>query len=140
MTMAESRKRLQIKQIEATLAATSENSLYCKSVLEKMADSSGLLAQWSALCKHKAQRYNEFAYACIDIMSQSAADMNRLVSESISEIAGTFKSADSRNRGASHERRVSAAIISFPDRRIATASVLMQTHSGSRTAQKRNAA
>lgn len=140
MTMAEARKRLHIKQIDAALAAVSENSIYCKSVLEKMAESSGLLDQWSALCHDKAQRYNDFAYACIDIMSQSAVHMNRLVSESFSGIAGNFQSNELKPIEFANERRVTSMVISFPERRIATTSVLMPTHPDQRTAEKRNTA
>lgn len=125
MVLAESQKRLQIEQIEATLEAVSENSRYCSSVIEQMMNGSGLLAQWSELCNRKARRYNDFAYACIDIMSQSASAMSRLGSPSVTRDSGSFQGANSRSSAPVRERRVSAKIISFPDRRIASGSVLM---------------
>jgi len=134
--LAEGGKRLQIKQIEATHAAISENSLYCKSVIENMANSSSPLALWFALCQHKAQRYNEFAYACIDIMSQSAAAISRLLTESLLGMGFSLGSNVSQGMEPAVERRVAAKVISFPERRIATASVLMQAHAGNSGRQR----
>ena len=130
MALAEGRNRLQIKQIEAIHAALSENSRYCKSVFGKMADSSGLLAQWAALCQHKAQHYSDFTYACIEIMAQSAADINRLLSASLSAIGTSLQRQGGLHPEPSVERRSASKIIAFPERRIATASVLMQAHRG----------
>lgn len=145
MMLAEGQKSLQARQIEAVQAAVSENSQYCKSVLEKMADSSSLFEQWAELCQHKAQRYGDFAYAYVEIMSQSAAQLNHLVSESLAGFGSTIQSAAaSQDMKPINERRATSTVISFPDRRIATASVLMQAHAGNsgrqRTAQKSNAA
>jgi len=131
MALAEGRKRMQVKHIEAVHAAISENSLFCKSVLEKMADSSALYVQWSALCQHKARRYGEFVNTCVEIMSQSAAEINHLISESLTGLDSGIWSYEAKDAEPSPvERRVTSQVISFPERRIATASVLMQGHAG----------
>ena len=121
MTLAEGQKRLQIRQIEMAHAAISENSQYCKSVLEKTADYSGLLHQWSALCQNKAQRYGNFANECMEIMLQSAAEMNHLISGALSGFGAATQSNWNEGLAPAYERRVSANVISFPDRRTASA-------------------
>jgi len=123
MTLAEGQKRLQIRQIDVTQAAISENSQYCRSVLEKMADSdySGMFHQWSALCQNKAQRYGDLANECMEIMLQSAAEINHLISGSLSGLGTIGQSNWSEGLAPANERRVSAKIISFPDRRITSA-------------------
>lgn len=125
MMLAEGQKRLQIRQIDLIHAAISENSQYCRSVLEKMADSdsdlSGMFHQWSALCQNKAQRYGALANECMEIMLQSAAEINHLISGSLSGLGTVTQRNWSDRLAPAHERRVSANVISFPDRRVTSA-------------------
>jgi len=122
MMLAEGQMRLQIRQIDVTQAAISENSQYCRSVLEKMADSdsdySGTIHQWSTLCHKKAQRYGDLANECMEIMLQSAAEINHLISGALSGLGTVTQKNWSDALAPAHERRVSAKIISFPDRRV----------------------
>lgn len=123
MMLAEGQKRLQIRQIDVTQAGISENSQYCRSVLEKMADSdlSGIFHQWSALCQNKAQRYGALANECMEIMLQSAAEINHLISGSLSGLGTVSQKNWSDRLAPANERRVSANVISFPDRRVTSA-------------------
>jgi len=130
MTLAEARKGLYIRQIEAVQAAVSENLQYCKAIVEKMADTSSLFELWTELCQRKAHRYGDLTYAYFGIMSQNAAELSHLLSESLSDLRSTIQSTTNQNMAPIIERRTTSKVISFPDRRIATASVLMQAHSG----------
>lgn len=122
MTLAEGQKRLQIRQIDVTQAAISENLQYCRSILEKMADSdySEIFHQWSALCQSKAQRYGNLAHECMEIMLQSAAEINQEISGALSEFGTGIQGNWSEGLAPAKERRVSAKVISFPDRRISS--------------------
>ena len=121
MTLAEGQKRLQIRQIEAAHAAISENTQYCKAVLENMADYSGMFDQWTALCQTKAQRYGDLSQECMEIMLQNAAEINHLISASLSGLETVGLKNGSQYLIPSAERRVSDNVISFPDRRVASA-------------------
>ena len=125
MTLAEGQKRLQIRQIDVIQAGISENSQYCRSVLEKMADPdsdySGIFNQWSALCQNKAQRYGNLAQESMEIMLQTAGEINHLISGSLSEFEAVSQKNWSDALAPANERRVSAKVISFPDRRVASA-------------------
>lgn len=142
MTMAESRQRLQSRLIDAADTALEENSEYCKSVLEKMAGSSDLVAQWAALCHHKVKRYSDLTLASIEILSESWLDTNRLISEALATVGAGIQIIGPQSEEVFTERRVSARIIPFPDRRIQ--SLMAQAAAGSsarqQAAQKRSAA
>lgn len=118
LTLAESRQRLQMKQIDAANAALAENANYCKSILEKMADSSDLVAQWSVLCHGKAKRYSNLALASIEIMTESWLEINRQIAESLATIGVSALQFRPPGPEVVQERRVSSQVISFPDRRV----------------------
>jgi len=118
MTLIEGQTSLQIRQIEMVQAAISENSQYCRSVLEKPEDYSGMFDRWSTLCEIKTKRYGEFSQACIEIMMQSAAEINHLISGSLSEIGASSQGNWRDNVAPFIDRRVSARVISFPERRV----------------------
>lgn len=120
MTMAEGRKRLQMKQAEAIHDAVSENALYYKNALSNMTSGSALFAaEWTALYQHKAERYSHLLHDYQKIAFESATEINRLVAESMSGLnPGAFINFV---RGAAlfpvFERRVASEVIPFPDRR-----------------------
>lgn len=118
MTLIERQTSLQIRQIEVAQAAISENLQYCRSVLEKPEDYSGMFDRWSALCQTKAKRYSDFTQACIEIMMQSAAEVNHLISGSLSAVGVSSQGNWRDNLAPAIDRRVSAKVISFPERRV----------------------
>lgn len=120
MTLIEGQTSLQIRQIEVAQAAISENSQYCKSVLENMEDYPGMFERWSSLCQIKAKRYGELTQASIEIMMQSAAEINHLISGSLSGTGADIQGNWRHDVAPAIDRRVSAELISFPDRRVAS--------------------
>jgi len=142
MRLTETYKRLQIKQIDAAHVELKENTKYCKSVLEKMGSRSDLSAQWAALCQHKAKRYSDLTADFINIISASWVETNRLLSESLTTLSVSAEKIGREAAAASTERRTSAQLISFPERRIT--SLIAQATGGNsarlRTAQQSKSA
>lgn len=126
--LVDAQQRLQIKQVEAMHAAISENALYYKSALASMTSGPKLFAEWTALCQHKARRYGDLLNDYRTILSERAAEINRLSTELMSSVnPGAFINLI---RGAAFfpaiERRVAAQVISFPDRRSQATSAQME--------------
>lgn len=118
VALIEGQTSLQIRQIELAQAAISENSQYWRSVLENTQDYSGMFERWSTLCQVQAKQYGEFREACIEIMVQSSAEVNHLISGSLSEIAASNLENLRDEAAPAIDRRVSARVISFPERRV----------------------
>lgn len=118
VALIEGQTSMQIRQIELAQAAISENSQYWRSVLENPQDYSGMFERWSTLCQIQAKQYGQFREACIEIMVQSSAEVNHLISGSLSGIAATSLENLRDEVAPTIDRRVSAKVISFPERRV----------------------
>lgn len=138
---AEANRHFHLQQIEALQAALAENSRQFKSQLKETGDTCTALEQWSALFQSRMQQCGKIGGTWIEYTSQTVARIGELLaSPLVAPAAGTMARMESEEPEEPEvpvERRVSATVISFPERR---ASAIVKTAAGGRMAQKRHSA
>lgn len=119
VVVAEANKHLYTLQIDAAQAAFAENSRQLKSLLKSTGDTSAAIEQWSALFREKMQRFVEMSSAWVEITAQTMAEMSDLLAQSLSASAAISQKTGKRETEIPVERRVTASVIFFPERRAA---------------------
>lgn len=122
-------------QLEAMEKALSENVQHSRSLIEHAAATTDVLAQWSDLVENKNRRYADLTSSGLEIATQTFTQIKQLMDPRILSFTSPTLPETTR-QSVSVERRVSAQVISFPDRRKASG---MAGHSQS-SARKRKAA
>jgi len=142
IVMVEANKRLYTLQIEAAHAGFAENSRQFKSLLNSAAETSAALEQWSALFQEKAGRFVVIGREWVEIVARTIDEMSELLRQSLSPSSTIGQRTGKRDVEVPVERRVSASVIFFPDRRAEV--VAKNTSSSSsihrQAAKKRNSA
>ncbi|MFZ2855890.1 MAG: hypothetical protein WAZ34_17470 [Rhodocyclaceae bacterium] len=133
IAMAEASQSFHLHQIEAFQAALAENSRQFKSQLKETGDTCSALEQWSGLFQSRMQQCGKIGGTWIEHTSQTISRMSELLASPLDASAASAVNSDEPV-----ERRVSATVITFPERR---ASEVVKSASGSsRMAPKRHSA
>ena len=112
--LAEANQNLCNLQIELTQASLSENSQHLTSMQKHAAGTPITLEQWSMLIQSNAERLVAASSAWARLTSQTVIALNQLIEQSLQP---NRRSDETAETGALTERRVSARMIVFPDRR-----------------------
>lgn len=122
--LTEANRRLYALRIEASRKAFSENSRVFKSLLDNVGDTSSLLAQWSTPLQAKLQSFTAMGHHWVAMTSDVITGVGEAVAQSFTASGEAMSQMGEWRRGNTVmgnsvviERRVSASIISFPDRR-----------------------
>jgi hypothetical protein len=138
--LTEARHRLHSLRVENVRAAFSENSKLFKSLLSNVSETSTLLAQWSTLFQTKMLKFTEIGNDCFEITSKSIAGIAEAMSQAFLTSGETVKKMSRWGVGAVIERRTSATVISFPERRKIELAIHSADKSIHPAAKKRQAA
>lgn len=117
LVLADANQQFCSVQIEAIQAALSENSRLRMSLLEHETGTLTALEQWSTLFQGKMERWVATNAAMFRITSQTIISLNQLLEQSLLASAASYQSAEEAETEALAERRVSARMIIFPERR-----------------------
>jgi len=119
IAMAEANRHFYTLQIEAAQAAFETNTAQLKSRLKKSGHGAPELEQWSAFSLGRMQKFAELSGSWIENTSQTISEMNELLRLPFAA-AGKFD-AETADQDAEtpEDRRVSAKMIAFPERRAA---------------------
>lgn len=139
IAMAEANKHFYSLQIEAAQAAFEKNTTQLKSRLKKTGHGATELEQWSVFSLGRMQKFAELSGTWIKSTSQTISEMNELLRLPFAASGKLHAETADQEEEAAEDRRVSAKMITFPERRAAfmakTAS--KNTHA---TAKKRKSA
>lgn len=142
IVLSEANKNLYTRQIDAVHAAIDENSRQLKAQLENSRETSTALEEWSGDFQEKMQSFGTIRNAWVTIASQTFTRMSELMGVPLPASGEDAHEASSRGTGSSVERRASAALFFFPERRVAavdiTENIDTSTHPASR--KRRHAA
>jgi hypothetical protein len=120
--MAEANKRFCALQLESIHAAFAEHSRQLKSMLDNTGDISAAYDEGSKHLFAKMQKLTEISHSWLDLYSRTSSKTNELLQQSLST-AGSFGEQMIRREAGlpegAIERRISASVISFPERRAA---------------------
>jgi len=120
--MAEANKRFCSLQVESIHAAFAEYSRQLKSLLNNTGDISAALGEGSKHLFARTQKLSEISHSWLELFAQTSSKANELLQQSLSA-ASTFGEAtihrEARLPEMTIERRLSASVISFPERRAA---------------------
>lgn len=119
ITMAEASKHFHTRQIEAAQASFAENTRQFKSQLKETGNTCAALEQWSALLQAKMQQCAQINGAWIENTSQTIAAMSELLASPLVASGTSVQKTDDPDLSTPLERRVSATVIAFPERRAA---------------------
>lgn len=146
LILAEANQQFCNAQIEAIQAALSEDSQHRASLLKHKPGTPSALEQWPALFQSKAERLIATSAALIKISSQTIIALNQLIERAmLSSILSRQSDAEEQVEVLA-ERRVSAQMIIFPERRnrnAASEALVESTQYGEaprRAARKRSSA
>lgn len=117
--LTEANRQLYALRIEAVRAAFEENSSLLKFLLKNVADTSATIEQWSTPLQAKLKKLTEISNAWSEITSQAISGMGEVLSQSFSASGAIIKEIGSWWTNVPLERRVSASLIAFPERRAA---------------------
>lgn len=123
LAVIESNQRWWALQIEAMEAALAENTEQSRAMLENVSTTAETLSQWPNLYQINVQRYTDLTRIGLELTAQTIVQLNDLMREFLSSsLAGTPVQKNDQRRDAATpedfgERRVSARVIFFPDRR-----------------------
>lgn len=129
------------RQIERAETATRETSQQLKSLLKKTGETSASLAQWSGVFQAKMQNFTAMGHAWRKLTLDAMREANELLESSLSSISSlptygaisdkqsaktreaaqksTQKPVGKAAKAPSGERRFTATMIAFPERRMA---------------------
>lgn len=113
----EASKRLRTLQIEAIHAAFAENVRQLRSLLDNTRGTGTTLAQWSARSRKKLQEFVKTGGDWAEIASRSITETNGLAQTLFANSTTGHVDKKSQKIGTHVERRVSASVIAFPERR-----------------------
>lgn len=120
--MAEANKRFCALQLESIHAAIAEHSRQLKSMLDNSGDISAALEEGSKNFFAKTQKLAEISHSWLELFSQASSKTNELLRQSLST-AGSFGEPmihrEAELPEVTVERRMSASVIAFPERRAA---------------------
>lgn len=117
--LTEASRRLHALRIEAVRATFDENSRLLKFLLKNVGETSAMIEQWSAPLQSKMKKFTEIGNDWIEITSQAISGTGELFSQSFSASAVIIKKMSRWAENVPNERRVSASLIAFPERRAA---------------------
>ncbi len=117
--LAEANRRLHALRIEGFRTAVEENSRLLRLLLKNVADTSAMIEQWSAPFQTKMKKLTEIGNSWIEITSRSISGMGEVLGQSLSASGAIIKEIGSWGINTPPERRVSASLIAFPERRAA---------------------
>lgn len=111
-------------QIEAIESALAENNAQMRKMIESAAKTADIFTQWSNLYASKTQRSADLSSDGLDLATQTFAQTNQLLERLFASYAAmALPESDASGVPFAEdfiERRVTAKIISFPDRRKAS--------------------
>jgi hypothetical protein len=108
-------RNLGVLQLDNASIMVSEGSRQFKHWLNSAAYNGDSLIQWSSMFQPRALRFIEIAQGWLDVSSQATAEMNQFLGQALPAMwALTGQNAASKPK---QERRRSAQVISFADRR-----------------------
>lgn len=117
LVLADANQQICNIQIEAIQAALSENSRLRMALLEHATGTPTALEQWSSLFQGKMERWVATNAAMLRITSHTIIALNQLLDRSLQASLPSYQSADETETEALAERRISARMIIFPERR-----------------------
>lgn len=117
LVLADANQQFCNVQIEAIQAALSENSRLRMSLLEHERGTPTALEQWSSLYQRKVERWIATNAAMFRITAQTIVALNQLLERSLQASLPSRQNADEAIAETLAERRVSAQMIIFPERR-----------------------
>lgn len=137
IAMAEANQHFHLRQIEAVQAAVAEHARQFKLQMKETGATCTALEQWSGLFQARMQQCGKISSAWMEHTSQTIAQINELLVSPLADSVASAESIGVSNSEIGIERRMSAKVIAFPERRAAE---IMKTAAGGRTAPKRHSA
>lgn len=119
IAMAEANQHFYTLQIEAAQAVFEKNTRQLKSRLKKSGHGVTKLEQWSAFSLGRMQKLAELSGTWIESTSQTISEMNELLRLPFSLSGNLDHEMTEQEAETPEERRVSAKMIVFPERRAA---------------------
>lgn len=119
VAMAEANKHFYSLQIEAAQATFEKNTTQLKSRLNNSGHGATELDQWSAFSLGRMQKLAELSVSWIESSSQTISEMNELLRLPFSLSGNLNYEMTGQEAEVPEERRVSAKMIAFPERRAA---------------------
>lgn len=119
IAMAEANRHFYTLQIEAAQAAFEKNTTQLKSRLKKTGHGSTELELWSAFSLGRMQKLAELSVSWIESSSRTISEMNELMRLPFSLSGNLDYEMTGQEAETPDERRVSAKMIAFPERRAA---------------------
>ncbi|HEX5801917.1 MAG TPA: hypothetical protein VFY24_02750 [Azospira sp.] len=108
-------------QIDALESALAENNAQMRKMIESAAKTADIFSQWSNLYASKSRRSADLGSDGLDLATQTIAQTRQLLERLLASYAATaLPESDASGAPVADgfiERRVTAKIISFPDRR-----------------------
>ena len=119
IAVAEANKHFYTLQIEAAQAVFEKNTTQLKSRLNKSGHGATELEQWSAFSLGRMQKFAELSGAWIESTSQTISQMNELLRLPFETPGKLDAETAEQEAETTEDRRVSAKMIAFPERRAA---------------------
>lgn len=115
VAMMEYGRSLWALQLDTASTMTAETTRQFKDWLQSAAENGDTVGQWPGLFYPRTQQFVQIARGWLNIASQTTTEINELFGQAL---AATFALTDENlTRYPQYERRTTAQVISFPDRR-----------------------